>query len=86
MEIAGEDKLKEYVKTVYGGWPILGDEVWNEAAFDPIETQIVSRSYSIRQIVDVYITNNPKDPKFSNLRVTYSVETKQHALIIVGFS
>ncbi len=70
MEVAGEDKLKEFVKDIYEGWPILGDDTWNAAAFDPIKTQVTSRSYGVRQIVDVYITTNPKDPKFSNLRVS----------------
>ena len=69
MEIAGEEHLKAFIKDIYEGWPLLGDDNWNETAFDPIKTQVISRRYGIGQILNIYVSSNPKDPKYSNLRV-----------------
>ena len=70
MEIAGEDNLQNFIKNYFDSWPILGDD-WNETAFDPIKTQVTSRGLGISQIVNVFVSNNPKDPKYSILRVSY---------------
>ena len=59
--------MKEFIETIFNGWPILGDN--NMVNFDPLETQSISRKYGIRQIVNVYVTTNPLDPTLSVLRV-----------------
>jgi hypothetical protein len=68
MEIAGEDNIKNFIKGYFDCWPILGDTC-NETDFDPIKTQIISRGLGISQIVNVFVAYNPKDPKYSILRV-----------------
>ena len=61
--------MKQFIKDSFSGWPILGDNNWDEDTFDALETQSISRSYGVRQIVNVYVTTNPKEPTLSILRV-----------------
>jgi hypothetical protein len=70
MDMDGEAKLLDFVNREFGGWPILDDQAWDSnSTFDPMDTLITSRLYSYRQIVDVFISNNPKLPQQSALRV-----------------
>ena len=71
MEIAGEAKMKQLLKDEFGGWPMLDNDSWNEAAFDPIQIQVQARKYGLRQIVSVYTDENPDDPKYEILGVNY---------------
>lgn len=48
---------------------MLGNQYWNESVFDPIKTQLKSRGYGLNQIVDVFISENPDDPKYAILAV-----------------
>lgn len=71
IEKFGEENIKKFIKTHFGNWPILADSDWNENDFDPIKIQVISRSFSMGQIVNVLVSSNPKDPLRSNLRVYF---------------
>lgn len=69
-ELVGEDNLKILVETTFGGWPLLGENNWNPSDFDPIQIQVLSRSYGLNQIVSVYIDEDPDDPKAAVLAIS----------------
>jgi hypothetical protein len=71
MDIEGEAKLVEFLNKEFNGWPILNDSNWNDTSYDPMETLIKSRFYGYKQLLDVFVSNNPKDPKYALLRVGY---------------
>jgi hypothetical protein len=57
------------VETTFGGWPLLGDNNWSPIDFDPIQIQVLSRSYGLNQILAIYIDEDPDDPKAAVLAV-----------------
>lgn len=69
MELTGEKSLLSFLNATFGSWPILDDSGWDENTFDLIDILIASKRISINQLLNVYVTTNPKDPRTSLLRV-----------------
>ncbi len=69
MDVDGEAKLLDFVNKELGGWPVLDDSNWDDNKYDPMDTLITSRLYAYRQVVDLVVSNNPKLPQQSALRV-----------------
>ena len=69
IEEKGEELLVKFLNTEFGGWPILDDENVKRNYSEPIDILIKSRMYGLRLLVNVYVTFNPKDPKYSVLKV-----------------
>jgi hypothetical protein len=82
IETNGEKRMLDVINDKLNGWSLLGStaSIDRNSIFDKIVTL---DSLFVTTLFNVYVTANPKEPKFNLLRVRRSFlekKTKQHSV------